>query len=353
MKQAALVALLTLLPAQALAQETEDPWAELDRELSSLESLDVEAFPGPYIWGYTRVNFAWSDELRVPPNFEKLRGINLDNIRLNVSGETSGFEYRLTGEAQGGTLTLLDAWAAFPVGEEVSTTVGRFITPFLRSGVVEARDLLFITRTRNGVFYNVRDQGVMFNGDHGRLHWAAAAQNGADGNREDWLTTANIKVNLAGEDELPWEGAYAAGPGTRLSLGLAISDDGALNDGTAWALDAYLVHRGLSVQAEWLDYGKGYDNTFVGEQRGDTQPWSVTTSYMVVPEKYELALRFDNFDDRRSPQDFKRQTWTFGINRYIQGHDLKWQLNCADARKSGSSDGPHEQLVALGLTLSF
>ncbi len=330
-----------------------DEWEALDRELGALEVDAANSMPGPQIWGYVRTNLAVNDT-----SGPKLRGFNLDNVRVNVSGEASGFEYRITGELQGGTMFLEDAWASFRVGEEISTTVGRFRSPFLRSGTIEARDLLFITRTRNGVFYSVRDEGVMLNGDHGRLHWAAAVQNGADGMSEDWLTTVNLKVNLAGEDELPWEGAYRAGPNTRLSAGVSVSDDGASPKGTAWAIDTYLVHKGLSVQAEWLDYGQGYDGAFPLEQRGGTNPWSLTASYMIVPEKYELAVRFDDFDDKRAPLDYKRQTFTVGINRYIQGHDIKWQLNYASARKSGGSnpsgnDGPSENLIALGLTVSF
>jgi Phosphate-selective porin O and P len=348
------LALAALAPIGAAQSEgANDEWANLDAELASLNTMSVEEFPGPYIWGYVRTNWAVSDELVVGPGDNKLNGFNLDNVRLNASGESHGFEYRITAEALTGTLFLEDAWASFHIGEEISTTLGRFRTPFLRSGTIEARDLLFISRTRNGVFYAVRDEGVMLNGDHGRLHWAAAAHNGADGNGEDWLTTLNVKVNLAGEDELPWEGAYHAGPGTRLSTGVSVSDDGAASDGTAWAIDLYLVHKGFSVQAEWLDYGQDYDNVFVGEQRGGTNPYSITTSYMVVPEKYELAVRFDDFDDERAPQNYKRQTLTLGLNRYVRGHDLKWQLNYADARKSGVTDGPHERLLALGLTFSF
>ncbi|MCB9914720.1 MAG: hypothetical protein H6828_06160 [Planctomycetes bacterium] len=343
-----------LLAGLAAAQdESTDEWADLDRQLAELETLEYERVPGPYIWGYLRTNFAFSDNLRVPPNNARLRGFVLDNVRVNVSGESAGLEYRITADLSGGNAFIEDAWAAFQAGEEITATMGRFKSPFLRSGVVEARDLLFITRTRNGVFWSVRDQGAMLNGDHGRVHWAAALQNGADGTVEDWLTTLNLKVNVVGEDELPWEGAYDAGPGTRASLGVSMADDASLGDGTVWALDAYLVHRGISLQAEWLDYGMGYDSTFVGEQRGGTQPWSVTASYMIVPKTYELAVRFDDFDDRNTPLDFKRQTLSFGVNRYISGHDAKWQLQYSDARKSGLSDGPHEILVALGLTVSF
>ena len=345
------------LAAASLAQDgSTDEWADLDRELASLESLSAEAVPGPHLWGYVRSNFAYSSTV-VGNGGQHVRGFNFDDVRVNVSGEASGYEYRITGELNSGRMTLLDAWASTALGEEIRATLGRFRTPFLRSGTIEARDLLFITRTRNGVLYSVRDDGAMLNGDHGRLHWAAAIQNGADGMREEWLTSLNLKVNLMGPDELPWEGAFNAGPETRLSAGVAVADDNAESDGTAFAVQAYLIHRGFSFQAEWLDYGDDYNlatgGPFLGQQVGGTQPWSATASYMVVPEKYEVAVRYDDYDDNPAPLDFDRTQWTLGLNRYIQGHDLKWQLNYSRAKNGGTQDGKDYDFLAVGLTIAF
>ena len=53
-----------------------------------------------------------------------------------------------------------------------------------------------------------------------------------------------------------------------------------------------MIHKGFSLTAEWLDYESAYDlfpyETVPGdqmEQRGDTSPWSLTASYMLVPDK--------------------------------------------------------------------
>ena len=74
---------------------------------------------------------------------------------------------------------------------------------------------------------------------------------------------------------------------------------------------------------------------------------------MLVPEKYEVAVRYDDFDDTNTPMAFDRRTLTFGLNRYVRGHDLKWQFNYAAAHKGGDEDGPYDAVVALGLTASF
>jgi hypothetical protein len=362
----ALSASLTLVAtgtAQTIASETE--WALLEQELATVQDLSGEPEGAVRIWGYLRTSYGHSDELIPAPGPGSLSGWLVDNLRLNVSGQTAGFEYRITGEAQSGRMTLEDAWASFALGPEITATLGRFKQPFLRSGTVEARDLLLIQRTRNGLFASVRDQGFMVNGDHGRFHWAAALQNGADGASDEWRTNLSMNLNLVGEAELPWEGAWKAGPGTRASLGLAVSDDSATSaSGRVWAWSAYLVQGRFSLQAEWLHWGTGFNeatspaNPFFQQQVGATTPWSVTASYMLVPEKYELAVRFDNYDDEKAAGNFDRETFTVGVNRYIAGHDIKWQLNYIDASNSGDdagspSDGPHTKIIALGLTLSF
>jgi hypothetical protein len=351
--------LIVLLSTSGTAQEeeAESRWAALDRELQALEILEMESTPGPHIWGYLRTNFAASDEPVHHSDPGEYRAFALDNLRVNVSGELDSYSYHISADAFTGTPSIEDAWGRVALGDQFAFSLGRFKTPFLRSGLVEARDLLFIARTRNGTFYSMRDMGTMLTGDHGRMHWVAAVQNGADGKAERFLTTLHASINIIGEAELPWEGAYHAGSLTRLTLGAGISNDdahGASGEGTAISAEAYLLHKRFSLTAEWLDYESAY-SLFPSElePRGDTRPWTITGSYMIVPEKYELALRYDNYDEKGSSLDYGREKWTIGVNRYISGHDLKWQLNYADIVKGGDGDGPHEKWIALGLTLAF
>jgi len=195
--------------------------------------------------------------------------------------------------------------------------------------------------------------GVMVNGDHGRFHWALASQNGALINDSSQRVTGSVRVNLIGQRELPWEGAYRAGDQTRLTAGIAVSDDDSVSEGLAWNADLYLIHQRFSFAAEIVDYEEGYSLDVPLEQRGDTTPWSATPSSLLVPETYEVALRYDDFDDRSQPLDYDRKLWTVGLNRYIRGHELKWQLNYQYADFSGSEDGDSGSRIALGLTASF
>lgn len=338
-------------------EEPVDEWVALDRELAGVEALQVDQGRSNIeLWGYIRTSLSWLEP-------EDSRSVEFDQVRLNFTGRTGSYDYRLTAEFRDGTARALDAWASKRLGGGVAFTLGRFRAPFLRSGLVEARDLLFILRTRNGFFFSQRtsaDDGVMFNGDHGRFHWAAASQNGFLDSDSSQRLTGSVRVNLIGERELPWEGAYRAGDLTRLTAGAAVSDDDTASDGLAWNADIYLVHRDFSFAAEVVNYQDAYSADLPLEQRGGTTPWSVTASLMLVPDRYELALRYDDYDDDMTPNDYlqnprdlDRKDWTLGVNRYIRGHDLKWQLNYQYADYSGRDDGDSGSRLGLGLTASF
>lgn len=339
--------------AAAPTEEAGD-WPELDRELEALnDSLQVET-TGPSIWGYVRTNYANSDEFRDPAG-QSLSGVSLDNVRLAVDGELDRYAYRVSGDLAGGTMMLLDAYVRITIGEGIHGTFGQFKSPFLSTGLVEARDLLFITRTRNGVFSSIRDKGLQVAGDHDRFHWALAGQNGADGVASETLLTGRLAVDVIGEGMLAWEGAYSSGDEARVNVAVAYQDDGAASDAGALALEATAVVGGFYFHGEVVDYGDDWnlDPNFPGEQRGGTTPWTLVASWCFPNEQWEVAARYDDYDDNSAPMDFDRSVYTAGLNYYVAGHNVKWQLNYAYAVNGGTADGPDANLVALGLTLGF
>ncbi|MFT7670588.1 MAG: hypothetical protein ACI8X5_003298 [Planctomycetota bacterium] len=335
------------LEIESFAEEETDEWAALDLELQSFEQLTLGTNESSAeIWGYVRGNVFYQD-------VTNSGAMHLDNLRVNLVGNLSDYNYRLTVDLASGKLQMEDAWVSTNLGEQFNFTLGKFKIPLLRSGMVEANETLFIARTRNGIFYSQRDTGGMFNGDHGRFHWRLSVQNGQNGVAERQLTTLHTSLNVMGEAEKSYEGAFGSDGSTSLTVGAGVSDDDTASHGTAVAFEANLVTGRFSAQAEWVKYGSGYTLIPDMEQRGDTSPWSLTTSYMLVPDKYEVALRYENFDDASAPLDFERRTFSAGINRYIEGHAIKWQFNIAAAHKGGNSDGQHDLLAALGVTLSF
>lgn len=336
-------------------------WEALDAELRGLSGMALEEAPMADIWGYGAATFSHQ-------KVGTVQGVSLGYMRVNVTGQVSSFTYRLTTDFASGNARFEDAWLSAPLAGPLQFTIGRFKTPFLQSGLIEARDLLFISRTRNGVYYSQRDEGVMLNADHGRFHWSVAVQNGENPDDARTSTTIRTSFDILGSERLAWEGAYQAGEKTHLSVGAGYSHDHTQNGpahtsrgGAAIGAELSLVHKRFSFAAEFVRYGSAYSVPAEGmaEQRGSTSPWSATASYMLVPDKYELALRYDDFDDNSVglPSDpgtvFDRRTVTVGINRYLQGHHLKWQFNYGYAHKGGIGDGRHDPVVALGLLASF
>jgi len=329
-------------------------WPELDRELEALsESMAVKT-NGPRLWGYVRTNYAWSDELRNAAG-QSFSGVSMDNVRLAVDGNVDRYSYRVSADMASGTLNLLDAYANIPIGENLAGTFGQFKSPFLSSGLVEARDVLFITRTRNGVFSSIRDAGVQVKGDYDRFHWALAAQNGASGTADKALLTARAMAELIGEPMPAWEGAYSAGDESRVNMAVAFQMDDAASDSNALAVEATAIFNRVYLHGEIVDYGDAwsFDPNFPGEQRGGTTPWTLVASLLLPNERWELAMRYDDYDDTVQAADFDRSVFTAGANYYVAGHDLKWQFNYAYGRNGGADDGADANIVAVGLTLAF
>lgn len=348
------VAALLFAPLAAANSEGNYEWPELDRELEALNESMAAETTGPRLWGYVRANFGWSDELRNAAG-DSFSGVSLDNVRLAVDGNVGSYSYRVSGDLASGSLNLLDAYADIPIGEELGGTFGQFKAPFLSSGLVEARDLLFITRTRNGVFSSIRDAGAKIRGDHGRFHWAVAAQNGADSTAQKALLTGRASAEVIGEAMPTWEGAYSSGDEARVNLAVAYQSDDSASDAGALAIEATAILNRFYLHGEIVDYGDDWnlDPNFPGEQRGGTAPWAIVTSWMLPNEKVEVALRYEDYDDNQTPMSFDRSLFTAGANYYVAGHDVKWQLNYAYGRNGGTDDLADTNILALGLTLGF
>ena len=353
-------ALLSLLSTAAAndtvdaAATTDSEWPELDAELEALNQELLAPPTGPRFWGYVRTNFAHSDELRNAAG-RSYSGVAFDNIRVNATGEFDRYAYRITGDLAQGTLALVDAFVRINVGEGIHGTFGLFRPPFLSSGLVEARDLLFITRTRNGVFNSIRDRGIGFDGEHGRFRWAIAGHNGADDIANKVLLTGRASIDVIGEAQPAWEGAYSTGDEARVNVAIAYQDDGAASDAGAFAVEATAIVGDVYLHGEIVDYGDDWslDPNFPGEQRGGTTPWSVVASWLFPNEQWEAAFRYDDYDDTTMPANFDRTLYTLGLNYYVAGHDLKWQLNYGYQRNGGIDDLADANVLALGLTLGF
>lgn len=348
----------TFVGATSFATDTE--WPELDSELAALNNAPLtQDAGGPYVNGWLIGALDWnSDSEATGTTANDQQGVNIHGARINLSGSVGsnygyvvGFDFTDTGElfapagtpvAASGTGGLTDAYGTFAIGEQVNGKIGLFRMPFLRSSLIDRNKTIFIDRSFLGGQYAARDAGFALSGQFSRVNWQFAIQNGFDGNGEGWGWGGRIDMDVIGTSS-NIEGAYNAAEGTNLNVGFSIHDDtsdmtlgGASRKAFEWGLDAYLTMEAFTLFGEMVDHDQDV---------GNNTPYSVGGAYL-FGENYEAALRYDDWDDVANTTRY-----TVGVNRYINGHDAKWQLQYS----GGSSDVTtnEDSIISLGLALGF
>jgi hypothetical protein len=359
-------AALTLVSVPGLANENE--WSSLDQEINNLStSLSAQNPAGPKIGGFLKTSFRYSDDtdaLFTPGNTEDEMGFKLDKARIEISGDLGqDYSYKVSFELTDSTPPIVrDAYVSWKVAESVKGTMGRFKKPFLRAGLVGDKALLFHDRTALGAYFDVREEGLMFSGNFDTIEWWLAGQNGIDSKEDDFNFTARLVANLMGSGVGKVEGAYGAGEETNLTVGVAYGDEGEYDDGAMIALEAAMTAGPFSVAGNLVDFDKGdstgsfpskdggllhygSSNTLAEVDPADSTPWDVTVSYLFT-EMYEAAVRYEDADDSDSTT-----AWSIGVNRYVQGHDIKWTVQVLSADSDLTTSEVTEW--TLGLTVGI
>jgi phosphate-selective porin len=354
---------LTLVSVPGFANENE--WSSLDQEINNLStSLSAQNAAGPKLGGFIKTSFRYSDDtdaLFGPGNTEDEVGFKIDKVRIEITGDLGqDYSYRISFDLSSGVAETKDAYVSWKMAESVKGTMGRFKKPFLRSSQGSDKNTLLYERTALGNFFDARQEGLMFSGNFDTIEWWIAGQN--DSSKEnDFNYTARLAANLMGSGAGKVEGAYGAGEETNLTVGIAYAEEQELDDGTTIGVDAALTSGPFSLSGELVDFdngtsdsfpSKGGDglhygsgNTLVTTDPSDSTPWDITGSYMFT-DVYEAALRYEDADD-----DDSTNAWTIGVNRYIQGHDIKWTVQVLNSTSDVDSNEVTEW--TLGLTVGI
>lgn len=366
---------LTLASAPGLASEKE--WSSLDKELESLTSSLSAQNTGPKIGGWILSSWRYSGDIQI--GGEDQNGFQFDTVRVEISGDAgSDYGYKLSFDfaedasavdsngdsvTLGGIAGLKDAYGTWKIGDIVNGKMGRFKQPFLRSALISDNRLQFLQRTALGELVQ-RDLGLAFSGDYDTVHWWIAAQNGADGQADEYLFTGRVTADLMGSSVGKVEGAYGAGDETALFVGLQVADEGTLDDGMFWGVEAALTAGPISVAAEMVDFDDGDSVTGFGitdpilgnlssglgtSDVGGSTPWDATASYMFT-EMYEAAVRYEDADNSEDTNAFH-----VAVNRYVQGHDIKWTLQWSNISSDATANNPEGDItqIGVGLGVSF
>lgn len=332
---------LSAVSSLGFASTPDGEWLSLDRELANLStSLNSTAAAGASVHGFLRTTLLNADEELVGIG-DDATGFTVDNARLIFDAEVgAGYGVHISVDAAGGTATLVDAYGSFKINDMIGGKMGRFRAPFLWSGSLDENHLLFAGssvllngRTLNGVFASGRDTGVMLQGSFDQFWWGASVQNGSDGLVDDLALAARVAFTAMGNSAGNLEGAYNANNQNNLTIGAGYYNDDSLPDGQAIGADVVFTAGQLYAHAEIADYDQSL---------GDFTPWTVTASWMLQPNQWELAGRFEDFDDVNDTTHFAA-----GVNYYVNGHDAKWGLEWNNFNSDGPVDGN-----AISLTLT-
>lgn len=369
---------LTATSAPSLAGTGTEEWTKLDKDIESLASSLAPQGSGATVSGFVKTSYAGSDDVLIPFDTNgngviapgegnDLGGVSLDIVRLNFDGTVGNFgvHVALDGAAEASFLpshltgntgiaflvVVLDAYVDFKMTNEISGRVGDFRPPFLAEGWNSEDQLLFMDRSALGNFAAMRDLGLMFSGQFGQVGAHLAAMNGADGPGDEHALAGRVNFTVMGAAPTV-EGAYGATGQQNLTIGGGYYDDAAVDDATAWCVDAAFNAGALSAMVSMVDFDDGIgfslpaDSVATPSHTFGSTPWMAAVAFMIVPNQWELALRMEDFDDEQDTTAV-----TLGANCYLSGHAAKVQINFSQVESDAAAN--ELDMYQVGLTASI
>ncbi len=383
---------LTLTSVPGFASETD--WSQLDKEVEALTaSLAQNGNGGPSVSGFLQTFYGYTGV----PGPVDIGGFWVPNARIELEGDVADYHYRVEynfaaldsdgpvddpatanideSQFDRSSQSLLDAFLHFPLGG-INGTVGQFKPPVLQGSLTNRDELTFFSRSVMGEVFAARDQGAMVSGQFDQVAvWLAVMNGGPEagiGTVGDALFFAGrVSVDLLGEGVS--SSAQGSLGGTRdpsATAGLSYFDDDATN-AAGVAIDGVVSTDVYSFGGELLalrnETGSGAGNTgmfyarglpsFLGLDTGrlnlaeDSMPWSATGTYMLVPDTWEVAARYQELDNGSvAIGQPGAQVGDVAINHYMNGHALKWTLQYTRIFLEQADD---LDVVAFGATLSY
>lgn len=366
---------LAPVPVVAGGAPTAEEWLRLDRELDALSTSFVPPNePGVRIGGLVRSSFdISSDEIFAVSPTQDLTGFRFQDAIVWIEGTVGDMDLRIsmngaetdpavggddtawpptTNSSNLGSVVVQDAYGRWNLNESFRVYMGQFKCPVLMSSLVWEGNLMFIDRTRLGQMFDVWQPGAAATWDSGGFHVKVALQNGVDGVADEYGMVVRGEYNVNGGAR-EYEGAYGSADGTTATIGAAYFQDTSepvpgTEVGSAIVVDGYADFGGLSVHAEVMDFDEELAGAMnLSTTGGDATPFSATVGYMISPETWEIALRYQDMDDTL-------ETTAIGgaLNYYTAGHAAKWQLNVTQMNIDGAAS-PFDDgmIVQLGLAV--
>ncbi len=100
-------------------------------------------------------------------------------------------------------------------------------------------------------------------------------------------------------------------------------------------VDLQWTHGRLDLSAEWLS-GTFKPVTAVPAASFTAEGWHATAAYFLVPLKLQAVVREEQFDPNTATGGNTIRTFTFGLNYYLKGDDLKFMVDYLEGQVPGS-----------------
>ncbi len=108
---------------------------------------------------------------------------------------------------------------------------------------------------------------------------------------------------------------------------------------TMSGVDFFWTHGRFDLDAEWL-HGTFKPTGALPAAKFDAEGWQATAAYFLIPAKLRAVIRDEAFDPNTSIGGNTIRTFTFGLNYYLKGEDIKFMLDYLSGDVPGStSDG--------------
>ncbi len=319
----------------------DDGLLDFEREYQSGWNVDVS--------GYLKFAFVGSNTRRVIAGSDRLRGLSVTAARMWVDAEVEGWQLRFgfRGERHSGLgylglvgeveeLRLFELVAKREFNENVNLQIGRIRNPFLQSALYDDNQLLFFERTFQGEDWDAFTNGATLNVRIGDLEGFLGVHNGIDNFGSSVAITGRGLWHVTGDRGGMHinEGPFDAPEEFALTVGGAAYIDTETDDVSSQALEAYASWRPVYFAGEVVDKGEGL---------GDLYSWGVTAA-VLLGDSFTLQGRVENFD-----RDDGTDVYRVGFTHYLEGHDIKWHLEYADAE----SNAPLANLGTLTVGAQF
>lgn len=298
-------------------------------------------------------------------------------MRLNVQGSfAEHFEFKLEGEFGNGSTAanagyraqMTDGFVAWTRYDAAKLKLGQFKTPFGFEQLASDPRLYTAERSLpNDRLTLGRQIGLGMSGDflENRLNYSAGVFNGS-GVNNGFNDNENFTVagRVAGMPlKTKWKGqavewsmganayqtddASSTVPGFGLDFtpATAARDNIFHGERHAWGVDTQLAFGRFGAMAEYLRAYFDPSNNLPAD-RFEADGWYVLSYYDIVRNKLQAVVRFETFDPNTDAPGTTSDVWTIGLNYFIKGHDLKFELNYLLGDPADQSNDDQGRVIA-------